>query len=111
MTQFEAYPTIRYGLRLYLLDCRNGRVPWASEVLLDSGDRLVAQDVHNYHDVQLERTTSLLEHERILQSPRLFGEYAAHRISATLQETLHPRPIPETSAGRRPRNGMTRGCD
>lgn len=95
LTQFAAYPHVRVGVRLYLLDCRNGRVPWATETLLDAGDRLVAQDVHNYHDVHLAKSPSLLDYERILRSPRMFSDYAASRIADSLRAAL----VPPAAAG------------
>lgn len=108
LTQFRAYPDVRLGLRLYLLDCRNGRVPWATETLLDAGDRLVAQDVHNYHDMQLRKSESLLEHERVLRSPRLFTAYAASRVADGLRNTLKggnaapPAALPDSPPAKEP---------
>ncbi len=101
VTHFQAYPQVVIGLRLTLLDCRNGRVPWATDVLLDASSRVIEQDVHNYHDSVLRDQGSLQDYRQVLISPRLFGEYASHRIAGTLAAALAPR-VPAEEANTRP---------
>lgn len=101
VTHFQAYPQVVLGLRLTLLDCRTGRVPWATEVLLDASTRTVKQDVHNFYDTQKWEEDSLLDHEKVLVSPRLFGEYASARIAGTMANALGHRQT-TASKGRKP---------
>ncbi len=93
VTHFQAYPQVIIGLRLTLLDCRTGRVPWATDVVLDASTRIIQQDVHNYYDTQKWEKDSLLDHEKVLISPRLFGDYASARIASTLAAALRVRPV------------------
>ena len=85
MTDFAATPTIRFGARLALIDCRDGSAAWSTDVMLDGEDRVVAKDVHNWHDVHLKDRGSLIDHELVLISPRLFFDYAATRIVGTME--------------------------
>ncbi len=88
VTHFQAYPQVVIGLRLTLLDCRTGRVPWATDVLLDASSRIIEQDVHNFYDTHRWEENSLWDHEKVLISPRLFGEYASERVASTLATAL-----------------------
>ena len=88
LTQFQAYPQVIIGLRLHLLDCRTGRVPWATDVVLDASSPSIAQDVHNFYDTQMREEDTLWDYEKILLSPRLFGKYAAKRIARTLAHSM-----------------------
>ncbi|MFT7616419.1 MAG: hypothetical protein ACI97A_000040 [Planctomycetota bacterium] len=91
VTHYQVFPQIVVGLRLTLLDCRTGQVPWATDLLLDASSRMIEQDVHHYYDTEKWEEGSLLDHEKVLISPRLFGEYASSRIAATLAAALKPR--------------------
>ncbi|MCB9833550.1 MAG: hypothetical protein H6807_13860 [Planctomycetes bacterium] len=101
ITQFQAYPQVVIGLRLTLLDCRNGRVPWATDILLDASNRVIEQDVHNYYDTRLRDQGSLMDYEQVLISPRYFADYGADRVSGTLAKALLPRNEIEASNTRR----------
>ncbi|MEZ6196379.1 MAG: hypothetical protein R3F20_11740 [Planctomycetota bacterium] len=91
LLRFRAYPQMQIGMRLHLIDCRSGRVLWGTDLHLDASDRRVADDAHNWYDlVYRDPTESLVEHEKVLVSPRLFSTYAAYRISATLARSLRP---------------------
>ena len=59
---------------------------------------MAAPIVHNYSATQRRDTNSLFGYERVLISPRLFGDYAASRIVATLERALKPllEPAVET---------------
>ena len=91
VTRFAPYPRVSIGLRLHLLDCRSGGVPWATDLLLDGNEARVAQDVHNYYDTVRHGDASLMDFEKILISPRLFSVYAADRVARTLESTFHTR--------------------
>ncbi|MEE9394238.1 MAG: hypothetical protein V3W41_17200 [Planctomycetota bacterium] len=98
ITESRTYPSIRLGVRLFLLDCRTGRVAWASDFRLDANDQRVAADAHNYYDVHYQDPNrSLIEHEKVLISPRLFRQFVADRTIATLDRALKRRPAPPSS--------------
>lgn len=89
ITHARTAPAVLLGARLTLIDTRTGRVAWTTDVVLDATDARVAADVHNYYDsVYEDPSRSLLEHEKVLISPRLFSDYAASRIADTLAAAL-----------------------
>ncbi len=92
VTQYQVYPQVVLGLRLTLLDCRTGRVPWATDIVLDASSRIIKQDVQNYYDTTKWEEGSLLDHEKVLISPRLFGDYASMRIASTLASAMRAGP-------------------
>lgn len=99
LTESRTYPSIRMGLRLFLLDCRTGRVAWATDLMVDAADQAVAADAHNYYDTLYEDpSTSLIEHKKVLISPLLFRRYLAARVAETIYRALNPRPAPISEA-------------
>ncbi len=100
LTHFRAAPSVSLGLRITLLDCRTGEVGWASDFVLDAEDVRVDQDVRNFVEVSLRETPSLMGHERVLISPRLFGAYTASRLADTLRTAFMSMPAPMNGARR-----------
>ncbi|HGY90619.1 MAG TPA: hypothetical protein ENK43_05540 [Planctomycetes bacterium] len=94
LTHFRAAPSVSVGLRMTLLDCRTGEVSWASSFVLDAEDARVDQDVRNFVEISQRATPSLMGHERVLISPRLFGIYTASRLADTLRTAYMPMSTP-----------------
>ena len=95
LTHFRPAPSVSIGLRMTLLDCRTGEVGWASDFVLDAEDARVDQDVRNFVEVAQRATSSLMGHERVLISPRLFGTYTASRLADTLRTAYMPMSAPK----------------
>jgi hypothetical protein len=84
LTQFRPYEPLIVGMSVELAAVGTGEVVWSSSGLYDASTKSVAQDVHNFHDTELARTTSLEGWRITMLSPSRFTDYACTRVAETL---------------------------
>lgn len=79
LTHYSPYRPVSIGVRSKLIDLESGRIHWASDVMLDSGNSNVAASARQYQKV-LCRDNFPVESDggTVLMSPRLFAQFVAY---------------------------------
>ncbi len=86
LTQYRPYPPMVIGWKLHLVDAKTQQILWAVDETLDAGDHTVANAARRY---QLQRESAnpvLADSRQVLTSPRLFGQFTAGLLLATLPQ-------------------------
>ncbi len=86
LTHYSPYRPVSVGVRSKLVDIESGRIHWASDVLLDSGNSIVAAAARAYQK-SFCRDNFPVDSDggTVLMSPRLFVKFAAFSNYASLQ--------------------------
>ncbi|MHC4430257.1 MAG: hypothetical protein ACYTBS_00320 [Planctomycetota bacterium] len=84
ITEFRPYPHMTIGLRLKLLDVRDGQLLWALEQVWDSEDRSVEQRTKSYFMAQKGSGFEPLQEQLATVSPLEFIKFVSYEVAATL---------------------------
>jgi len=84
ITQFKPYPHMVIGLRMQLLDLRDGQLLWALEQIWDSSDKTTEYRIKSYYQYQMRTGYAPLREELIAVSPLEFIKFVAYEVAATL---------------------------
>ena len=84
LTVFDAYPPLRTGWKMRLVDCRQHLTWWAVDETFDAGANPVAAAAEAFARADLNEPNPLLTDTGVLHSPSRFGQYTAHAIACTL---------------------------
>jgi len=86
LTYYSPYRPVSVGVRSKLVDIEAGRIHWASDVLLDSGNSNVAAAAREFQK-SMSRDNFPVESDggTVLMSPKLFVKFAAFSNYASLQ--------------------------
>lgn len=84
LTLFQAYPPLRTGWKVRLVDCRQHQTWWAVDEVFDAGADKVAAAAEAYARAALNLPNPLLADTGILISPFRFGQYTANAVAGTL---------------------------
>lgn len=84
ITEFRPYPHMTIGLRLKLLDVRDGQLLWALEQVWDSEDRAVEQRTKSYFMAQKASGFEPLQEQLATVSPLEFMKFVSYEVAATL---------------------------
>ena len=84
ITQFEPYPHMAIGLRLKLVDLRDGQLLWALEQIWDSSDKTTEYRIKNYFQSQIRSGFAPLHEQLVTVSPLKFIRFVAYEVAATL---------------------------
>lgn len=86
LTHYSPYRPVSIGVRSKLVDIESGKIHWASDVLLDSGNANVALAARDYQKVMCRDNFPVQgDGGTVLMSPRLFVKFAAYSNYASLQ--------------------------
>jgi len=84
LTEFRPYPHMAVGLRLKLLDLRDGELLWALEQVWDSADKTTEKRIQNYFKSEKRKGFAPL-HERLAAvSPLEFIKFVSYEVAGTL---------------------------
>lgn len=84
ITQFKPYPHMVIGLRMQLLDLRDGQLLWALDQIWDSSDKTTEYRIKNYFQYQMKTESAPLREQLIAVSPLEFIKFVAFEVAATL---------------------------
>ncbi len=84
ITQFKPYPHMAVGLRLKLVDLRDGRLLWALEQVWDSSDKATEYRIKSYFQYQMRSGYAPLREQLVAVSPLEFIKFVAYEVAATL---------------------------
>ncbi len=86
ITEFSPYPHTAVGLRMKLLDLRDGRLVWAIEQVWDSTDKTIEKRIENYLRQQRRSDSSGLQEHLVKISPLEFFKFVSYEVAETLEK-------------------------
>ncbi len=84
VTEFRPYPHMAMGLRLKLLDMRDGQLLWALEQVWDSADKAIEKRTKSYFKAEKGSGFAPLHEELTTVSPLEFLKFVSYEVAATL---------------------------
>ncbi len=84
ITEFRPYPHMIIGLRLKLLDLRDGQLLWALEQVWDSADKTTEYRVKDYFRSQKRSGYAPLQEGLASVSPLEFIKFVSYEVAETL---------------------------
>ena len=84
ITEFEPYPHMTVGLRLKLLDMRDGQLLWALEQVWDSADKAIEKRTKSYFKAEKASDFAPLHEQLATVSPLEFIKFVSYEVAATL---------------------------
>ncbi len=83
ITQYEPYPHMSIGLRVRLIDLRNGALLWAVEQVWDSADKTVIHRIKKY--LKSQEGMGSGSEELVIMSSLKFLKFVGYEIAETLR--------------------------
>ena len=84
VTEFRPHPHMAVGLRLKLLDMRDGQLLWALEQVWDSADRTTKQQTRDYFKAEKGSGFEPLNEQLVSVSPIEFLKFVSYEVGSTL---------------------------
>ena len=84
VTEYRPYPHMAVGLRLKLLDIRDGRLLWALEQVWDSADKTTKERTKDYFKTEKGSGFEPLNEQLATVSPIEFLKFVSYEVGATL---------------------------
>lgn len=85
ITEFEPYPHMAIGLRLRLIDLKDGQLIWALEQIWDTADKTTEYRIKNYFRRQMRSGFAPLREQLVAVSVLKFVKFVAYEVGETLQ--------------------------
>jgi len=84
VTEFRSYPRMTLGLRLKLLDLRDGQLLWAIEQVWDSADEKTEDRIRKYFQSRSRSSSAPLREWLAAVSPLEFIKFVSYEVAGTL---------------------------
>ena len=84
ITEFRPYPHMIIGLRLKLLDLRDGQLLWALEQVWDSADKTTEYRIKNYFRTHKRSGFAPLKEQMVFVSSLEFIKFVSYEVAETL---------------------------
>jgi len=84
ITGYQPFPHMTIGLRLKLIDLRDGQLIWAMEQVWDSTDKTTEYRIKRYYESQLQAGLPGLQRQLMEVSPMEFMKFVASEAAETL---------------------------
>jgi len=84
ITEFRPYPHMAVGLRLKLLDLRDGQLLWAIEQVWDSADKRTEKRIKDYYKSEKRLAFAPLHEQLATVSPLEFIKFVSFEVAETL---------------------------
>ncbi|MEK7995484.1 MAG: hypothetical protein AAB403_16915, partial [Planctomycetota bacterium] len=84
ITEFRPYPHMGVGLRLKLLDLRDGQLLWALEQVWDSADKSTEKRIKDYYKSEKRPAFAPLHEQLAMVSPLEFIKFVSFEVAETL---------------------------
>jgi hypothetical protein len=85
ITEFKPYPHMAVGLRLKLMDLKDGQLLWALEQIWDTADKTTERRIKDYFKRQMRAGFDPLREQLVTISPIRFVKFVAYEVGETLQ--------------------------
>lgn len=84
VTQFKPYPHMTMGLRLKMIDLRDGQLIWAFEQIWDCNDQNTKQRIKQYFKSKNQSGSDQLNEQLIAKSSKKFVDFISYEVAQTL---------------------------
>jgi len=84
ITKYSPFPHMAAGLRLKILDLRDGQLLWALEQVWDSADKTTEKRIKNYFQSEKRSGFAPLREELAAISPLEFIKFVSYEVAGTL---------------------------
>ena len=84
VTEYRPYPHMSVGLRLKLLDLRDGQLVWALEQIWDSADKTTEKRIKSYFKSEKRSGFAPLHEKLAAVSPLEFIKFISYEVAGTL---------------------------
>jgi len=84
VTEYQPYPHMVIGLRLKLLDLKDGQLLWALDQVWDSADKTTEHRIKSYLQRQKRSDLTTLYENLVAVSPLGFIKFVAFEVAATI---------------------------
>jgi hypothetical protein len=84
ISQFKPYPHMTIGLRLKLVDLRDGQLLWALEQIWDNSDKTTEYRIKDYFQYQKRSGFAPLREQLVTISPLEFIKFVAYEVAETI---------------------------
>lgn len=84
VTEYQPYPHLTIGLRLKLLDLKDGTLLWALEQIWDSSDKATEYRIKDYFMFQVRSGYEPLREQLVAVSSLKFVKFVAYEVAETL---------------------------
>jgi len=84
ISQFKPYPHMAIGLRLKLVDLRDGHLLWALEQIWDGSDKITEYRIKSYFQYQMRSGYAPLREQLVAISPLEFIKFVAYEVAETI---------------------------
>jgi len=85
ITEYQPYPHMAIGLRLKLVDLKDGQLLWALEQVWDCSDKTTESRISNYFRCQMRSGLVPLQEQLVVVSSLNFIKFVAYEIAQTIQ--------------------------
>ena len=85
VTEYHPYPRMAVGLRMKLVDLRDGQLLWALEQVWDSADKTIERRIEKYFQSQMRSGFAPLREGLVVISPLKFIKFVAYEVAETLR--------------------------
>jgi len=83
VTEYRPYPHMTVGLRMKLLDLRDGQLQWALEQVWDSADRTTEKRIKSYFKSEKRSGFAPLHEKLAAVSPLEFIKFVSYEVAGT----------------------------
>lgn len=84
ITEFRPHPHMIIGLRLKLVDLRDGQLIWAVEQIWDTADKTIESRMKKYFQTQIRAGYASLQEQLITISSLNFIKFITYEVAATM---------------------------
>ncbi len=84
VTEYQPYPHLQIGIRLWLLDLNENQMLWAVENVWNTADKNTRNRIKRYYDEEIGHGYAPLREQMISVSPLKFFRFVANEIAGTL---------------------------
>jgi hypothetical protein len=84
ITEYRPYPHMTIGLRLKLIDLRDGQLIWAVEQIWDTADKTTETRIKKYFEAQIRAGYAPLREQLLTISPLNFIKFVTYEVAATI---------------------------
>lgn len=83
ITEYRPYPHMAIGLRMRLLDLRDGQLQWALEQVWDSDDKTTERNIKSYYNSEKRPGFAPLHEKLAAVSPIEFNKFVSYEVAGT----------------------------
>ncbi len=85
ITEYQPYPHLAIGLRMKLIDLKDGDLLWGLEQVWDAADKATERRIRSYLQREMRSDSAALSQQLVAVSSLKFVKFVAYEVAETLQ--------------------------